>query len=65
MAHATLFTLPKQGRFAAARKCNAILDAHCTTVGLIEDCAPRIVAHCENKFLPFFDFGARLENHID
>src|SRR5207344_914703 len=65
VAGATFIALLQQRRFAAARDGDAVSDAHRTAVSLIEKCTPRIVTYGKDQLLPFFSFGARLEDHTN
>ena len=60
-----LLALPQQWRLAAARQGDAILDAHHSTIGLIEHRAARIIAHREYELLPLLELCAGLKNHLN
>src|SRR5262245_66550730 len=55
----------QQRRLAAARQRNAVPDANCTAIGLIEHGAARFLAHCKNQLLSLFDLGPGLKDHTD
>src|SRR5262245_13983099 len=55
----------QQRRLAAARQRNAVPDANCTAIGLIEHGAARFLAHGKNQLLSLFDLGPGLKDHTD
>src|SRR5262245_24732804 len=59
-----IFALTQKRRPASLGDRDPIPDSHCAPIGLIEDCTPRVLAHSKNKLLPFFSFGAGLEDHL-